>query len=181
MKSFRKHLLVSAIALGLSASVLAADATMCDPTGPMMQGRGMGRMSPAQRAEHMKLRMDQHHAYLHDKLKLTAEQEPAWKEFIASAKPPMMEPQTMRADMMKLSAPERMEKMMGHMKQREAHMADRLAALKKFYAVLTPEQQKVFDAEHMGRRGSMNRGGKRGGMRGMGPGAVSAPTSAPHH
>ena len=177
MKSFRKHLLVSAIALGLSASALAADATTCDPMGPMMQGRGMRNMTPAQRAEHMKMRMDQRHAYLHAKLKLTSEQEPAWKEFIAGAKPPMMGPMMQRADMMKLTTPQRMEKMLEHAKARHAHMETRLDALKKFYAVLTPEQQKVFDAEYMGpqgRKGPGKRGGPRGGMRGMGPGAAPA-------
>ena len=183
MKSFRKNLLVSAMALGLSTSVLAADATTCDPMGPMMQGRGMGRMDHAQMAERMKANMERRHTALHHKLKLTAEQEPAWKEFIAGAKPPMMGPQMNRADMMKLSAPERMEKMMAHMKARQDHMATRLEALKKFYAVLTPEQQKIFDDEDMGLRGPMNRGAKRGGMRGpmngMGPGATPVPASAP--
>ncbi len=181
MSSFRKHLIVSAIALGLSASALAADATMCDPMGPMMQGQRMGKMNHAQMAEHMKARMEQRHTALHAKLKLTAEQEPAWKEFIAGAKPAMMGPQTMRADMMKLSAPARMEKMLAHAKARQAHMETRLEALKKFYAVLTPEQQKVFDAEHMGRKGHMKHGpgkrGSHGGMRGMGPGAAPASAS----
>ena len=177
MKSFRKHLIVSAIALGLSASALAADATTCDTMGPMMQGRGMGRMDPAKHAEHMKARMEQRHTALHHKLKLTPEQEPAWKEFIAGAKPPMMGPQTMRADMMKLSAPARMEKMLEHMKARQAHMETRLEALKKFYAVLTPEQQKIFDAEHMGRKSHMKHGSGKRGMRGMGPGAAPASAS----
>ena len=124
MKLFRKHLIVSAIALGLSASALAADATMCESMGPMMQGQGMGKMNHAQMAERMKMRMEQHNTALHQKLKLTAEQEPAWKEFIAGAKPPMMDHTTQRADMMKLSAPARMEKMLEHMKARQDSHGD---------------------------------------------------------
>jgi Spy/CpxP family protein refolding chaperone len=37
--------------------------------------------------------------------------------------------------------------MLAGMKAREERMTAHLAAVKEFYAVLTPEQQKVFDAE----------------------------------
>jgi protein CpxP len=58
-----------------------------------------------------------------------------------------------RAEWEKLSAPERMEKQLALMKEREARMADRLAATKAFYAQLTPEQQKIFNENFMtGRR-----------------------------
>jgi len=42
-------------------------------------------------------------------------------------------------------------------KQHQAYMAERLEAMKTFYAVLTPEQQKVFDAHHAGPRGGKGR------------------------
>ena len=35
--------------------------------------------------------------------------------------------------------------MLAQMKQHETSMDERLGAVKTFYAVLTPEQQKVFD------------------------------------
>jgi Spy/CpxP family protein refolding chaperone len=43
------------------------------------------------------------------------------------------------------------------MKAMEAKMTEHLAALKEFYAVLTPEQQKIFDEEtpHGGMRDHM--------------------------
>jgi periplasmic protein CpxP/Spy len=177
MKSFRKHLFLGAIALGLGGSAFAADTTMCEPMEPMMQGQQMGRMDHASMSKNMQMRMEQRHAALHDKLKLSAEQEPAWKEFMAGAKAPMMGSQMQRADMMKMSAPERMEKMVEHMKQREAFMATRLSELKKFYDVLTPEQQKVFDTETMmGARGGST---KRGSMRGHAHGPASSPAPAP--
>ena len=64
-----------------------------------------------------------------------------------------------RAEMEKMAAPERMEKMLGMMKDREARMSSHLAALKTFYAILTPEQKKTFDANFGPRGGHM--GGKR--------------------
>jgi periplasmic protein CpxP/Spy len=155
MKTLHKHLLTGLVIFGLGASAFAADATIC---GQMEPGyaHGMGISAGkdgAKLTERLQQRMNQRHAALHDKLKLNAEQEIAWKEFIAGATPPAMMMRTNHADMAKLSAPERMEKILGFMKDREAHMTARLVELKKFYAVLTPEQQKVFDAETSLRRG----------------------------
>ena len=170
MKAFHKTLLAGLVAMSLGGSALAAEATMCGDMMGQMQGRGqqMRQMDKSQMAERMKMRMEQRHTALHHKLKLTPEQEPAWKSFIAGAKPPMLGMMGLqRADMMKLSAPERMEKMIERMKERQAHMTARLVELKKFYAVLTPEQQKIFDAEMMaGPRAGQGRGMKRGMRRG---------------
>jgi Spy/CpxP family protein refolding chaperone len=47
----------------------------------------------------------------------------------------------------KQTAIERMERMLAHMKEEQTRMEARLAATKKFYARLTPEQRKVFDEE----------------------------------
>jgi hypothetical protein len=167
MKSFHKHLLVAVMAIGIGSSAIAADAMMCDQMGSG-QGRGMGMMGAdgpnrAQSAERMKARMEKRQTALHHKLKLNAEQEVAWKEFTAAKTPPAMGMRMNRAEMMKLSAPDRMEKMLGFMKERQAHMTVKLVELKKFYAVLTPEQQKIFDAETMGPR----HGGKHGRTKGQ--------------
>jgi len=60
------------------------------------------------------------------------------------------------------SAPERCEKWIDKSKQHIGLQETRLAALKIFYAVLTPEQQKVFDdnvpgGEHGPKRGHQMR------------------------
>lgn len=97
-------------------------------------------------------RMEKHQARLHDKLKLTAAQEAAWKTYTEKMQAPAS---AARPDWSALSAqpaPERMEKMVAMMKERETQMEGRLAALKEFYAVLTPQQQKVFDAQHVWRQ-----------------------------
>ena len=48
-----------------------------------------------------------------------------------------------------MTSPERMQAMIDRMKAHEQALTDQLAALKTFYATLTPEQQKTFDSESM--------------------------------
>ncbi|MDD2881636.1 MAG: Spy/CpxP family protein refolding chaperone [Rhodoferax sp.] len=150
----------------------------CDMMGGGMQGhgmshRGMGKMDPAK----MQAMMDKRHAALKAQLKITASQEAAWTSFIDAHKAPagMMgkQPAAM-ADMAKLTTPERIDKMKEmrtqHMGEMNAAMDKRSEATKAFYAVLTPEQQKTFDAHSMmGQgRGHGARGGK-GPMQPMPP------------
>lgn len=164
MKTFHKRLLTGLFVFGLGTSAFAADLNMCDQMGAG-QGRGQGMMADgsggAKQAERMKARMDKRHAALHDKLKLSAKQEGAWKAFVAGATPPAMGMRMNRAEIMKLSAPERMEKMLSFMKEREARVTVRMVELKKFYAVLTPEQQKIFDAESIPQHDRMHTRGKK--------------------
>jgi hypothetical protein len=85
---------------------------------------------------------------LHEQLKLTQEQEPAWKDFISSVPTPIKPTRLERTAMEKLSTPERLELQLNQLKEQEAKMASNLVALKTFYAALTPEQQKEFDEYH---------------------------------
>jgi protein CpxP len=132
-----KMILAGAAIVALSANAFARGGEDC---GYGEHGGMMG-MNP----ERMEKMHEQHLATLHDKLKLTAQQETAWKKF-AAVNP--MADKSVRpdpAEMDKLNAPQRMEKGLEHMKKMEAKMTEHLAALKEFYAVLTPEQQKIFD------------------------------------
>ncbi len=140
--------------LGLSALMLAGTVMADEQANPAPMehkaGPGMHAMHPMT-PEQMKAQMAKHAAQLHDKLKLTAAQEPAWNAFVASMTPPegQWKPGDMkakRAEMAKLPAPEMMEKQVEMLKQHQERASARLAALKTFYAVLTPEQQKTFDA-----------------------------------
>jgi Spy/CpxP family protein refolding chaperone len=120
---------------------------------------------PARHQAHaakMHEKMAQHHAMLHEKLKLSAAQEPAWTAFGASmssgAKPGERPARIDRAALQQMSAPERMEARIAMSKERISRQETHLTALKTFYATLTPEQQKVFDdnmrgGEHRGKRG----------------------------
>ena len=135
----------------LSASVYARGGDDCE-----FEGRGPRGMN----TERMEKFREQHLAALHEKLKLSPQQETAWKKY--AAQKPMLD-ETSRpdpAEMAKLNAPERMEKGLERMKAREARMSEHLGALKEFYAVLTPEQQKTFDEQMPGFGGRWMHGAK---------------------
>ena len=176
MKTNLKISLVAGLLLaaGLAYSQSPMGGGGCDMMGGGMYGqgmshRGMAKMDPAK----MQARMDQHHAALKAQLKLTPAQEPAWTAFIATHTPPagMVGQQAAMADLAKLPTPERIDKMKElrakHMGEMTTAMEKRGEATKTFYAVLTPEQQKVFDAQAMQGPGKFR--GKPGGMGMMQP------------
>ena len=103
-------------------------------------GQSMGRDSS--RMEQMR---EKRQTALHDKLKLNASQEKAWLAFIAEGKELRPKKRHDPLEFAGLTAPQRMEKMLDGMHDREARMEKMLGALKTFYAVLTPQQQKIFD------------------------------------
>lgn len=125
----------------LSGSVYARGGD-CDGWGGWGGGPMMGGMS----SERMEKIHDTRMGALHDKLKLTAKQEDAWKKF-AAFDPVWAANRPDPAEMSKLNAPQRMEKALERMRAMEAKMAEHLATLKEFYAVLTAEQQKIFDEQ----------------------------------
>lgn len=159
-----KKLIQSLLLAGVMATATGAAFAQMD--GGMMGHDGMHQMDPAKRAQmHAK-----HLANLKAKLKITASQEAAWNTFADSMKPPadMMGKRPDRAEMEKLTTPERIDKMQAlhkeHMAAMEAMMNKHAEATKAFYAVLSPEQQKTFDAEtakmgpHGDREHRMNHG-----------------------
>ncbi len=60
-----------------------------------------------------------------------------------------------RAELAKMTTPQRLDRMQTRQAERSAMFAKRIDATRSFYAALTPEQQKTFDAEGMrfGHRG----------------------------
>lgn len=90
---------------------------------------------------------------LHDKLKLADSQETAWNEFIEKSKPEARHQQLDRSELAGLSTPERLDRMLAMMKARQQQMESHAQAVKSFYAQLTAEQQKVFDASFHPYRG----------------------------
>ncbi len=172
MKPLQRRLWIGAL---LVTAGLAASAQMPGPNpgGPgapnrPMMGKGMGQGDPAtmqaRRADRHKARLDQ----LKTRLQLTANQESAWTTFATAMQPPaplVADRAQFRAEMEKLTTPQRIDKMQALKAQRDAQMTQRADAVKAFYATLNPAQQKVFDLESLrhGRRGP-------GGAKGMGPG-----------
>ncbi len=146
MKSVFKPVLLA----GLMAVTLSTLAQPGPGTGP---GPGPSAGSPAADPEirdrmqaRMQRHMDRRTASLKAKLKLGAEQESAWNAYVAAMKPPAFSQHPGRAEMDKLTTPERLDKMRELRKQREAEMDKRDDATRAFYATLNAEQKKVFDA-----------------------------------
>jgi periplasmic protein CpxP/Spy len=173
MRTFKTRtlaLLAAGVASAALALPVAAGRGGCPMDGGMGGGMGMGPMGgdPAQMEQRATKRFDA----LHDALKLTAAQEPAWKAFrdtITADRAAMMKNRPDPATMAGKPAPERMELMLERSKTHQTQMEKHLAELKTFYAQLTPEQKKTFDAHSMmGMRGGM------GGRGGRGPGPAPA-------
>lgn len=150
MNSYRR--LAQSVLLATGLGAFLASPAFADPDCGAMGGR---EAHQAHQEHHSKM-MEQHHKQLHDALKLTSEQEPGWKKLMESEQPkPSSAGTGPREDWSKLSTPERAEKTLELYKARQAHMAEYVAALKDFYATLTPEQKKVFEDMHASQRGSM--------------------------
>lgn len=124
--------------------------------------------------EHRGDHMAKHHQQLHAALKLTPEQEGAWKKLMDSETPMAKMAPGSPEEMAKLTTPERAEKMLAHMKEHQALQAAHVAAITEFYAVLTPEQKKTFDEFH-----STGMTGMHGKTKRQAAVADKAPKSAP--
>ncbi len=125
--------------------------------------------------EHMKEDMQAHRQAhikaMHDMLQIRPDQEAAWQAFTASMTPPphpdgkdhMAEHKAMAG----MTTPERLDAMAAemskHVAEHEAEFQRHIEAVKRFYAVLSPAQQKAFDAMAMT---MMHHGMGHGGMEG---------------
>lgn len=136
-------LTAASLALGMGAAVAGEH-----HYGEAFHGRHAKGFSP----EDLKHRIETRQNRLHEALKLTEQQEAAWKTFIQNITPKQTSGQDgERSDPKaagKLTTPERLEKLLAFAKKREAFLSERLDAVKSFYAVLTQEQKKTFDAFH---------------------------------
>ena len=160
MNALRKNILIGLTVLGMGSAVLPLHAAEQGRQGHAMtqEQRDAKRAEfRAKRTEHFAKRQ----AKVHDALKLSRAQEPAWAAYQAAIK---QQPRTAergeRGDWKAMPAPQRIEKQIERSKQRIASMEARLAATKSLYAALSPEQQKVFDQ-------NSHRGGHRMKHRGM--------------
>jgi Spy/CpxP family protein refolding chaperone len=173
-KPLHSIVLASLLATAGAGAVMAqapAPAPAASATGGFFGHHGgehkMGRHDPAK----MQARIAQHQAELKAKLKITASQEAAWSRYTAALQPPVHGARPtpeQRAELDKLTTPERIDKTQALRKQRmtemSAAMDKRDEATKLFYAALTPEQQKTFDAERTRHDSREGRGFQGGGM-----------------
>lgn len=86
-----------------------------------------------------------HTTALHDQLKLTAVQEPAWQTFIAKMQAGENPAQTVSAEHASATTPDHIDHKLAIMRARLNHMEIRAHAVDEFYGPLTAEQQHIFD------------------------------------
>lgn len=154
MTSIRKSILIGLTVLGLGASSFTVQAHQADKQGSAQMHAKWGERAAAKQKK------------LHDALMLTPSQEAAWVAYSGAAKPAARGERGQRGDWKTMTAPQRMEKRLEMAKQRIGIMETRLAALNTFYAVLTPEQKAVFDANSKQQRGHRgHRGHSKHGMK----------------
>lgn len=148
-----KPLLVASLAIAAVAGAASAQ-----PAGPREPGRFAERMQ-ARKAERL--------AGLKQILRIRPDQEAAFSAFTRSmAPPPRPERSGPRPPM---STPERLAEMERRMAERQSRVHARVEAIRTFYAALSPEQQKTFDALQQMHRGPGGFGGRRMDHRFGGP------------
>lgn len=145
MKSLKNKFFIAAAVAGLGLGLTSG---LYAQNMPPASAHAAQPMERAKIAEKMQERMARHRVELHDQLKLSAAQEPAWKTFVEATAPGERPAAPDRKEMEKRTAPERMEKMLERFKQHQSKMEQHLAALKTLYAVLTPEQRNILDDSH---------------------------------
>jgi periplasmic protein CpxP/Spy len=157
-------------AFAQSTPPAAPGATPAHPQAQPQAQRGMrhDQRHHAASPERMQQHMAQRAAALKAQLKIEPAQESAWTTFIDSMKPSadaFKRRQEIRAEMQKLTTPERVDRMRVLRTERQARMDKRGDAVKTFYAALNAEQKKTFDSRPM-MQGRGGHGGKQGGEHG---------------
>jgi hypothetical protein len=95
---------------------------------------------------------ERHAQHLRDALQLRPDQEPALRALMAALQPPAGERERMRQEReagARLTTPERLDRQAARMAEHAARFRQHADAIKRFYAQLTPAQQKAFDAMPM--------------------------------
>ncbi|MBH2042622.1 MAG: Spy/CpxP family protein refolding chaperone [Comamonadaceae bacterium] len=165
MSFFHRRIAAAAVMAALALPVLAQPA----PSMPPAAGASAEQaQKPVNWQERRQAHMAQRANAFKAQLKLTPEQEPAWTAFMAAMQPAERHARLGpldRKEMEKLTTPERIDRMRALRAQHAAEADRRGEAAKTFYATLTPEQQKTFDA-HAQRMHGMHDMGGMGGMGG---------------
>ena len=180
MAFLSRHTVAVAVLAALALPVLAQP-TPANPPAVGAAAAPDARKGPGEHRERHQAHKAKRTAALKEQLKLTPNQEPAWNSYMASIQQGDGHARLDRKDMHKLTTPERIDHMRALRAQHAAEADRRGEATKAFYALLTPEQQKTFDARthRMGPRGGHGKHGPHG-HRGHGdkPAAAAAAPAA---
>jgi len=153
MKSTHQLLAIALLAgVGFAATAQTPAASPAGSSAAPAASESRGHDGRARMQQRMAKRLDN----LKQKLQITPAQEGAWSAFTSAMQPSQpMRPN--RDQFAQMTTPERIDRMRELRTQRIAEMDRRGDATKTFYATLTPEQKKTFDAETLrtwGREGS---------------------------
>ncbi len=163
MKTIKTLALSGAIASMAFATASFAQQPQAPGQGPLPGMEARERPSPEQMRSHRVER-------LRVTLQLTSQQEAALNTSVGAITPKAGERRDRgeRQAMREMTTPQRLDAMATHMAQRQQAFAVRAEATKRFYAQLTPSQQKAFDALRPAGRGMGGKGmdGHRGGPHG---------------
>ncbi len=148
MKQLLQHTLIAATLVFISAAASAQMMPNAPPPGraemQMHQPGGWKQPDPAKMQAFFDKRMEKFKILL----QLTAAQEGVWTSFAAAIRPPStLSARPDRAEIEKMTTPERLDKLHALRVARSAQMDKREDATKTFYAALNPSQRKVFDME----------------------------------
>jgi periplasmic protein CpxP/Spy len=145
MNTFRKTIVIAVASLGLGTAALAAPDPGAASTGGGCHWGAFGSHD-AKSAD----RVAKRQAALHDKLSLSPTQEGAWKTFTTKLQATApVRPEA--APVATMTAPERADRMVAFLQTAQQQAVTRAQTVKEFYAVLSPEQQKIFDSQFQGR------------------------------
>ena len=152
MNTIRKSIIIGLAVLGMASTTVAVQA---------QDGRHASAVSKEQMQAKWSERAAQRQQKMREQLKLTPAQDAAFATYLAAVKPGAHADKVERDAWKTISAPARMEQHIAMSKNRIGMMETRLAALNTFYAVLTHEQKKTFDAQAL-RRGWGGKGHGKG-------------------
>jgi protein CpxP len=168
MTRIHKHLLTVGLLAGMAT---AAFAQAPAPAASAARGEGQqfahrhGPQDAARMQEHraqMEKRMAERMEFFKFKLKVSPTQEGAWTTWTSAMKPAANRPQRPdRAELERLTTPERIDRMRALRTARQAENDRRMEATKTFYATLNADQKKTFDEASL--KMLQHRGGGRGG------------------
>ena len=153
-----KHTFKASAAVAASAAVLAfacAALAQDQPAAPRQPPTAEQRVQ--WRAEHQA----EHAQRLTALLNLRPDQQPALQAFLAAMTSERHEHNgpPPGAEKAQLTTPQRLDRMADRMAKHEAAFHQRADAIRTFYAALSPEQQRAFDALPMLMMGGHERGG----------------------
>ena len=143
----KRHYFLIFTSLWVGLSAFAQSTPAVESQGPVAGIEHIHNPGRMQKMRDMMIpRHVQHLEGLKTALKIQPEQESSWTTFTSSMKPTGPRPDKHALENIdKMTAPERIDKMMAFKAHRDAELNNHAGATKTFYTVLSEEQKRIFD------------------------------------